>query len=196
MAKLTEGVSPHTMALKSQTRQSLEDKCRHLASKDAGEIVCSKTVPEIAIEMKEDPPGYLSHPDSGSLPLTVVSVMACPDKQSRWYGKITHLPAVGSRFTTLVNYISKRSHSFHLDEPAVVAAKAIQLLSFIVFVYFAVILLLGVLVISIWLKLDLPNIATAYNVAPSWAGAFLATSAFSNNGMSLIDANMIPFQQE
>jgi Trk-type K+ transport system membrane component len=50
--------------------------------------------------------------------------------------------------------------------------------------------------IGLWLKLHRPDIPQADGVSPGWAGAFLATSAFANNGMSLIDASMAPFQLE
>lgn len=99
----------------------------------------------------------------------------------------------------LVQYIHRQCQHdlpLHLDEPEVVASKATQLLVLIVLIYFAIFVLLGILAIAMWLNYNLPDIPRAYNVAPTWAGAFLATSAFSNNGMSLIDANMVPFQRE
>lgn len=206
--KLVECISPHTLALESQI-----SNCRPIAIKNAEVVVCERAV---AIEMKGDPADCSSHPESDTLPQhglaigrgsrfcsddsqKVISFMTCRSKQSERDDKTTHLLSIGSRSRALVQHMQERLQSDipgHLDEPEVLVVKATQLLSLVVLIYFTVILLLGILAISIWLKLDLPDIARAYNVAPSWAGAFLATSAFSNNGMSLIDANMVPFQQE
>ncbi|CCF40193.1 Na+/K+ transporter [Colletotrichum higginsianum] len=41
----------------------------------------------------------------------------------------------------------------------------------------------------------MPSVATSNGANPWWAGIFFAVSAFNNSGMSLLDANMVPFQQ-
>jgi Trk-type K+ transport system membrane component len=71
-----------------------------------------------------------------------------------------------------------------------------MLISVLTIIYTILFLFIGILSIGLWLKLYRPDIPQADGVSPVWAGTFLATSAFVNNGMSLIDANMAPFQLE
>lgn len=71
-----------------------------------------------------------------------------------------------------------------------------MLISALTILYTIVFLFVGIVSFGLWLKFCRPDIPQADGVSPFWAGAFLATSAFSNNGMSLIDANMTPFQLE
>lgn len=198
-AKPTEGVLPHTLAIGNQTKQPSEEGCQSFPGK-ADLVVCDRPVPETTIETKGDPSECLPRREFDSLSLNIIFPTASSDKQSSWRDKITHLVAVRFRCAALVQYIEKHSQSeyvFHPDEESgVLAAKAAYLLSLIVLIYFTLIFLVGILAISLWLEYNLPNIARAYNVTPSWAGAFLAMSAFTNNGMSLLDANMVPFQQE
>jgi Trk-type K+ transport system membrane component len=73
---------------------------------------------------------------------------------------------------------------------------AVSLISVLVILYFIGFLLLGILTIGLWSKFVRPDIPREDGVTPFWAGAFLATSAFCNNGMSLIDTNMGPYQKE
>ncbi|KAJ5691254.1 hypothetical protein N7488_011989 [Penicillium malachiteum] len=77
-----------------------------------------------------------------------------------------------------------------------VECRALLFLSFLIFFYFFLFISLGMLVLGLCLELYHPDIPRADGVSPLWAGAFLATSSFVNNGMSLIDANMAPFQRD
>lgn len=182
-AKPTEGVSPHTLAPERQTTQSSEQKCRPIHCKPADVVVCNRAVPATFLDTKEDRPGCSSHPEYDSTSRHDVAIDC---------GSSFRLVALKRYiYTSFQSDISRR-----LDEPEVLEAKATQVLSLIVLFYFVSIFSIGVLAIAVWLRYDLPDVARAYNVAPSWAGAFLAASAFSNNGMSLIDANMVPFQKE
>lgn len=88
------------------------------------------------------------------------------------------------------------SGSIDPDDPGWVEYKALMLISVFTILYFIMILFIGILCVGLWLKLYRPDIPQADGVSPVWAGTFLATSAFVNNGMSLIDANMAPFQLE
>ncbi|KAF5019051.1 hypothetical protein F66182_8943 [Fusarium sp. NRRL 66182] len=45
-----------------------------------------------------------------------------------------------------------------------------------------------------WISNNRPSAAAENAVNPWWCGIFLSTSAFNNAGMSLLDANMVPFQ--
>ncbi|KAJ5594677.1 uncharacterized protein N7459_000885 [Penicillium hispanicum] len=91
--------------------------------------------------------------------------------------------------------ISSRS-SIDSDEPGWIEYRALLLLSVLVLLYFLTFLLLGIASIGFWLAFARPDIPRANRVPPFWTGAFLATSAFANNGMSLIDTSMGPFQRE
>lgn len=215
-AKPTDGISSHTLAPESQTAQSSGEKCRSIPRKPADVVFCNRAVPPTFIEMKEDFPGCSSHPGDNSTSRHDVAIdwglsfdsshnekvtrfNARPHEERKWYRKIPRFLTGRYRLMALKRCICKSFEPDiprHLDEPGVLAAKATQLLSLIVLTYFVSIFLIGVITIAVWLRYDLPDVARAYNVAPSWAGAFLATSAFSNNGMSLIDANMVPFQKE
>ncbi|KAK1579707.1 cation transport protein-domain-containing protein [Colletotrichum navitas] len=54
---------------------------------------------------------------------------------------------------------------------------------------------LGSLALGAWIANNMPTVATSNGANPWWAGIFFAVSAFNNSGMSLLDANMVPFQQ-
>ncbi|KAJ5359661.1 uncharacterized protein N7496_012074 [Penicillium cataractarum] len=82
------------------------------------------------------------------------------------------------------------------NEPGWVEYQALIILSVLTILYAIVFLFVGILSIGLWMSLSRPDIPQADGVSPLWAGAFLATSSFVNNGMSLIDANMAPFQLE
>jgi Trk-type K+ transport system membrane component len=71
---------------------------------------------------------------------------------------------------------------------------AINLLAWLVPLYFVLWQLLGCFGLGAWLLVNRPDIARDYALNPFWAGAFMAVSAFNNNGYSLIDANMTAFQ--
>lgn len=94
----------------------------------------------------------------------------------------------------------KNAQSWHSsidpEEPGWIEYKALKLVSVLTMIYSIVFLFVGIVSIGLWMTLCRPDIPRADGVSPLWAGAFLATSSFSNNGMSLIDANMAPFQLE
>jgi Trk-type K+ transport system membrane component len=88
------------------------------------------------------------------------------------------------------------SRSIDPSEPGWIEYNAMILVSVLAILYTVSFLFIGILSVGLWLKLARPDIPLTDGVSPLWAGAFLATSAFVNNGMSLIDANMTPFQLE
>lgn len=53
---------------------------------------------------------------------------------------------------------------------------------------------LGAVALATWIAVNKPEAARAFGQNPWWTGIFLSVSAFNNAGMSLIDANMVPFQ--
>ncbi|EFQ30904.1 cation transporter [Colletotrichum graminicola] len=73
--------------------------------------------------------------------------------------------------------------------------RALRLLSVVVPVYSILWQVLGSLAIGAWIANNMPTVATSNGANPWWAGIFFAVSAFNNSGMSLLDANMVPFQQ-
>ncbi|RFU32561.1 hypothetical protein B7463_g3798, partial [Scytalidium lignicola] len=72
--------------------------------------------------------------------------------------------------------------------------RAIKLLSWVVPVYFVAWQLLGALGLGAYMAQNKAATARGNGINPWWLGAFNAISAFNNSGMSLLDANMIPFQ--
>ncbi|GKT64982.1 cation transporter [Colletotrichum tofieldiae] len=73
--------------------------------------------------------------------------------------------------------------------------RALRLLAVVVPVYSVLWQVLGSLALGAWIANNVPAVATSNGANPWWAGIFFAVSAFNNSGMSLLDANMVPFQQ-
>jgi Trk-type K+ transport system membrane component len=72
--------------------------------------------------------------------------------------------------------------------------RAIQLLSWMVPLYFVLFQLLGCLGIGAYVANNRADTARRNGLDPWWVGSFNAVSAFNNSGMSLLDANMVAFQ--
>jgi Trk-type K+ transport system membrane component len=72
--------------------------------------------------------------------------------------------------------------------------QALRVLSVIVPVYFFLWQLLGCLALGAWINHNQPEPPVRNGINPWWLGIFNGVSAFNNSGMSLLDANMIPFQ--
>lgn len=73
--------------------------------------------------------------------------------------------------------------------------RALKVLSVIVPLYFFLWQFLGCIALGAWIHNNRPGPPLANGIAPWWLGVFNGVSAFNNSGMSLLDANMIPFQQ-
>ncbi|KAK2609362.1 hypothetical protein QQS21_002143 [Conoideocrella luteorostrata] len=73
--------------------------------------------------------------------------------------------------------------------------EALNLLSLVVPLYFAMWQLVGCLGLGAWIANNLPGPALANGINPWWLGIFNGVSAFSNSGMSLLDANVVPYQR-
>jgi Trk-type K+ transport system membrane component len=106
-----------------------------------------------------------------------------------------------ARNSPLAKYILGRNSQFHgltLEERERLGGieyRAITLLSRIVPLYFILFQLIGCLGLGAWMAYNASDTTLSNGIAPWWNGAFNAVSAFNNSGMSLLDANMIPFQQ-
>ncbi|KAE8446307.1 hypothetical protein EG329_012054 [Mollisiaceae sp. DMI_Dod_QoI] len=72
--------------------------------------------------------------------------------------------------------------------------RAITLLAWIVPIYFVLWQLFGSVGLGWYMANNKRNVAEENGINPWWLGVFNAVSAFNNSGMSLLDANMIPFQ--
>ncbi|TQW11907.1 cation transporter [Cordyceps javanica] len=73
--------------------------------------------------------------------------------------------------------------------------RALELLSIVVPLYFLLWQLLGCLGLGAWMYHHMPGTALANGINPWWLGVFNGVSAFNNSGMSLLDSNMMPFQE-
>jgi len=72
--------------------------------------------------------------------------------------------------------------------------RALKVLAVIVPLYFFLWQFLGCIAIGAWMHINQPETALANGITPWWLGIFNGASAFNNSGMSLLDANMIPFE--
>jgi hypothetical protein len=101
-------------------------------------------------------------------------------------------------------YIAKglisRNSQFHdltaaeREELGGVEYKAVSFLSVVVFLYFVMFILCGIIGMGGWLEANHPEVTRSNGLSPFWTGAFFAVSAFVNSGMSLLDANMTALQ--
>ncbi|TPX07247.1 uncharacterized protein E0L32_010841 [Thyridium curvatum] len=73
--------------------------------------------------------------------------------------------------------------------------RALKILSVVVPLYFVLWQVLGCLGLGAWISHNLPGPALQNGINPWWLGIFNGASAFNNSGMSLLDANMIPFEE-
>ncbi|GAQ04952.1 low-affinity potassium transport protein [Aspergillus lentulus] len=80
------------------------------------------------------------------------------------------------------------------DKLGGVEYRAVCLLSTIVPVYFVAWQFLGGLAVGAYVARNKSTVTETNGLAPWWAGFFFAISAFNNSGMSLVDANMVPFR--
>ncbi|PQE19086.1 cation transporter protein [Rutstroemia sp. NJR-2017a BBW] len=72
--------------------------------------------------------------------------------------------------------------------------QAISLLAWIVPIYWILWQFLGGLGLALYFGYNKASVAEENGINPWWLGIFNAISAFNNSGMSLLDANMIPFR--
>ncbi|KAI1806350.1 TrkH-domain-containing protein [Daldinia bambusicola] len=71
--------------------------------------------------------------------------------------------------------------------------RALKLLSIIVPLYFFLWQFLGCISLGAWIANNQPGPALENAISPWWNGIFNGVSAFNNSGMSVLDANMIPY---
>lgn len=72
--------------------------------------------------------------------------------------------------------------------------RALKLLAVVVPLYFVLWQLLGCISLGAWIAYNKPEATTSNGLNPWWTGIFFGASAFNNSGLGLLDANVIPFQ--
>lgn len=72
--------------------------------------------------------------------------------------------------------------------------RALRVLAVIVPLYFFLWQFIGCMALGAWINRHRPEPPLRNGVNPWWLGIFNGASAFNNSGMSLLDLNMIPFQ--
>ncbi|KAK0722573.1 cation transport protein-domain-containing protein [Lasiosphaeria miniovina] len=72
--------------------------------------------------------------------------------------------------------------------------RALEVLIATVTIYFFLLQLLGAIALGAWMAVNAADITAVNAQNPWWAGAFLAVSAFTNGGMTLLDIGLIAFQ--
>ncbi|KAJ5746466.1 hypothetical protein N7520_011648 [Penicillium odoratum] len=104
-----------------------------------------------------------------------------------------------ARFTAMAQrtkeHLSWEAPTDDMD-PQGVECRALVFLSILILLYIISFLSFGILSLGLWLQIYSPELSLTDDISPFWTGAFLATSSFASNGMSLIDTSMIPFQRE
>ncbi|KAH6615415.1 cation transport protein-domain-containing protein [Chaetomium sp. MPI-SDFR-AT-0129] len=73
--------------------------------------------------------------------------------------------------------------------------QALWVLSIVVPLYFVLWQVCGCVALGAWISRMQPEAPLRNGISPWWLGIFNGASAFNNSGMSLLDANMVPFQE-
>lgn len=71
--------------------------------------------------------------------------------------------------------------------------RAVELLVVTVGMYYVLWQLLGAIALGAWIAINSPDIPAVNQQNPWWTGVFLSISAFTNGGMTLLDAGMTAF---
>lgn len=138
-------------------------------------------------------PDTMNYPRRASISpaIGVISDRGTQEGEAEHKNKYKYFPKTG--------FIGRNSqfHSLTLAERqrlGGVEYKAVTLLAIIVPVYFVLWQLLGSLGLGAYIANSRADTTLQNGLNPWWVGAFNAVSAFNNSGMSLLDANMVAFQ--
>ncbi|KAH8596803.1 cation transport protein-domain-containing protein [Bisporella sp. PMI_857] len=116
------------------------------------------------------------------------------DQKDEDYLDTTEYPNYLTSYTTGRNaqfFNLTREEREHLGG---VEYRAIKLLGYVVPGYFIFWQATGCIGLAAYFAHNKANVTEANGINPWWLGIFNGASAFNNSGMSLLDANMIPFQ--
>ncbi|KAI9876580.1 MAG: hypothetical protein M1830_006180 [Pleopsidium flavum] len=138
-------------------------------------------------------PDIMNHPRKATLPPGVRMSLerAVQKREAELHNTSKYFPSSG--------FIGRNSQFHHLtlaerERLGGVEYKAVSLLAIIVPLYFVLWQLLGCLGLGAYIASRRADITAQNGLNPWWVGAFNAVSAFNNSGMSLLDANMVAFQ--
>ena len=197
----------HTSIVQIQTGKLSEDKDDVLSVKITS---LNATVAEVPADIltlgksehdvlpKDNDCIMFPHPDMSDQCQRVTTITVIGDKTDVCDAKTRMFRMVG-KLKSMMQQIKKNlsmGSSIDCDEPGWTEYKALSMISALVVLYYIAFLSFGIISLGLWMKYCRPEIAQIDGVSPFWTGAFLATSAFSNNGMSLLSANMGPLQRE
>lgn len=140
------------------------------------------------------PPILLASPDKIALSSRCSSAVSLSSQQG---STIVHFPADSkSAAPSNGNGNDNDSDGHPCDEAAQRerdTLSALTTLSWLLPAYLVSFQVLGTVAIGSWVARRAPDIVAANALSPWWFAAFNAVSAFNNSGMSLLDANMVPF---
>ncbi|KAK1139370.1 hypothetical protein N8T08_000821 [Aspergillus melleus] len=143
--------------------------------------------------------GIEARPDLNNPPRDVPPSLPLANDEEDKVSRFESMPQGTQKYFVSKGFISRNSQ-FHGLTPEErgklgdVEYRAVSFLSVIVFLYWLLFMLLGIIGMGVWLEANHPNIARENGLSPFWTGAFFAVSAFVNSGMSLLDANMTALQ--
>lgn len=199
---------PRTLKLQMQEEQITEDKEGAIFAPVMGKEKVTAAVREVPAEVSSpgEPEGSWNdygfmivtepaHPDQNQ-PVASITIIGNKEDVNNGKAKIS---GVNIRLKNMMQWAAGRlvrKDPIHFSAPGGVEYMALSLISVLVILYFIGFLLLGIVSIGLWSKFVRPDIPREDEASPFWAGAFLATSALCNNGLSLIDTNMGPYQKE
>ncbi|KAJ6082677.1 hypothetical protein N7499_007551 [Penicillium canescens] len=197
----------HTSIVQIQTEQLSEDKDGVLSVKitslnaTEGEVPADISTLEKSkddVSSKYNDCTMVTHQNMLDECQRVTTITVIGDKTNVCDAK-TRLFLMVGKLKSIMQQIKKdlsKSSPIDCGGPGWTEYKALSLISAVVVLYYIAFLSFGIICLGLWMKYCRPEIAQVDGVSPFWTGTFLAISAFSNNGMSLLSANMGPFQQE
>jgi hypothetical protein len=190
----SNGEKQNQVACNKQGALSAKDTCNAKATTVVREVQPDVSSP-CGPEGSSDDYGFivvtdLKHPEQSQ---QVTSLIVDKEKVlGNRKAHISWLKGIVQRASKLLS-CKKPTNYRELDE---VEYRALALTAVLIILYFIGFLILGIVSIGLWSKFVRPDIPREDGASPFWAGAFLATSALCNNGMSLIDTNMGAYQKE
>lgn len=131
--------------------------------------------------------------EQAPVPTTSVEFDRVDEKHPRKYGPW----AANSLFSHRGAWRNFQFHDLRREEREQLGGyeyRSLKLLSIVVPLYFFLWQFLGCLALGAWINNHMASTTKANGINPWWLGIFNGASAFNNSGMSLLDANMVPFQ--
>lgn len=154
--------------------------------------------------LDDEGPGTEQLPQWAEKSTVTIKTIHSPDEPSSCQAtNIWHIKSAVSQLTRQLNNQLRKVSTFvrtklfgKRTRPESVEYKALSILTLVVSIYWTAILSIGILVMGSWMKWRHADIPRADGIPPFWAGAFTATSAFVNCGMSLFDDGLVSIQSE